>query len=351
KGIATIGKNAFGSLVNTTSVEIDGDFTTIGKDAFRNLTELKSATLMGVAYIGETAFFGCAPLEDVAFDTILRSIDDYSFENTALRRVVFESAPDFIGKCALGYVENNDTDQPLVNFTIVYPCSVDSAVFENYVKDQPFFNLEVAHDFRQSGISVGDVNEGLSAAIEYVCSGCGTESSDIVTCPTKFKLEKTSYVYTGKSFKPAVTVQDPAGVDIAKSNYTVKYTDNKNAGTAKAVITFKNMFKGTKTLTFKITKAANPMTAKGSTRTVKYATLKKHALTFAPLTVKKAQGTKVFKKTSGSKSITVNSKTGKFTFKKGTKKGTYTVKVKVTAKGNNNYKSSSKTVSVTIKVK
>ena len=48
---------------------------------------------------------------------------------------------------------------------------------------------------------------------------------------------------------------------------------------------------------------------------------------------------------------TFNKKNGKFTVKKGTKKGTYKIKVKVTAKGNKTYKAASKTVTVKIVVK
>ena len=47
----------------------------------------------------------------------------------------------------------------------------------------------------------------------------------------------------------------------------------------------------------------------------------------------------------------VNKNTGKITVKKGTAKGTYTIKVKVTAKGNTNYKAMTKSVAVTITVK
>lgn len=53
----------------------------------------------------------------------------------------------------------------------------------------------------------------------------------------------------------------------------------------------------------------------------------------------------------GSAKITVNSKTGKVTVKKGVKKGTYTAKIKVSEAAKGNYKAGSKTVTVTVKVK
>ena len=56
-----------------------------------------------------------------------------------------------------------------------------------------------------------------------------------------------------------------------------------------------------------------------------------------------------YAKKSGDKNITV-AKSGKVTVKKGTKKGTYKIKVKVTAAGNKSYAKKTKTVTFTIKV-
>ena len=98
-------------------------------------------------------------------------------------------------------------------------------------------------------------------------------------------------------------------------------------------------------------RAANTMTVKKANKTVKYKKVKKKAVTVKAITVKKAKGDVYYKKASGSKKLTVNATTGKITVKKGTKKGTYKIKVKVTAYGNDNYKSASKTVTVKIKVK
>ncbi|MBR1731065.1 MAG: hypothetical protein IJ725_01355 [Ruminococcus sp.] len=97
-------------------------------------------------------------------------------------------------------------------------------------------------------------------------------------------------------------------------------------------------------------KKANPMKVTVKTKTVKYSKVKKSKQTVAPITVKKAQGKVTYKKLSGSKKLLLKAN-GKIVVKKGTKKGTYTAKIKVTAKGNSKYKSASKTVTVKIKVK
>ena len=104
----------------------------------------------------------------------------------------------------------------------------------------------------------------------------------------------------------------------------------------------------------KLPKKANTLTVKAKKPTVKFAKLKKKNQTIArkyAITVSKAKGTVTYTKSSGNKKITINKKTGNITVKKGLKKGTYKVKVKVTAVGNSTYKSSRKIVTVTIKVK
>ena len=111
-----------------------------------------------------------------------------------------------------------------------------------------------------------------------------------------------------------------------------------------------NWNSATKKVTVTVTAVAQPMTVKATTKTARQAALKTKAVTVAPLTVSKAQGTVTYAKSSGSSALTIDKKTGKVTIKKGTKKGTYTMKATVTAAGTTKYKSGSKTVTVTIKV-
>ena len=81
--------------------------------------------------------------------------------------------------------------------------------------------------------------------------------------------------------------------------------------------------------------------------------MKKAKQTVTALTVTKAQGKVTYAKVASgsSKYLTVNKTTGKVFVAKGTPKGTYKIKVKVTAAGNANYKALSKTVTVKVTVK
>ena len=172
-------------------------------------------------------------------------------------------------------------------------------------------------------------------------------AKDIKTCVVSGIKTKT---YTGKAITQSITVKD--GTKTLKSNtdYKVTYKNNKTAGTATITITGIGSYTGFVNKTFKISKAANPMTVKAASKAVKYRAVKSKAQTVSAISVKKAQGKVSYKAASKSK-LTVNSKTGKITVKKGTNKGAYTIKVKVTAAGTANYNSGSKTVTVKVKVK
>ncbi len=100
-------------------------------------------------------------------------------------------------------------------------------------------------------------------------------------------------------------------------------------------------------------KGANPMAVKAVRRTAKQATLKKKAVTVArPIKfAKAAKGKVTYAKASGSARLTVNKTTGKVTVKKGTKKGTYAIKIKVKAAGTYQYKAKAKTITCKVTVK
>ncbi len=164
-----------------------------------------------------------------------------------------------------------------------------------------------------------------------------------------------SKTYTGKAITQKITVIDEENnyTLVEDTDYIVTYSDNENVGTAKIIITATGDFKGSIIKTFKIKKAANPITVKTAAKSVKLKDVKKKTVTVKnAITVKKAKGNLTYTKViKGSAKVLSISKSGKLTVKKGTKKGTYKLKFKVTAKGNKNYKSKTVTKTVTIKVK
>ena len=182
-------------------------------------------------------------------------------------------------------------------------------------------------------------------------------SSDVMNVANvKVVLSKNTFTYNAKVQKPTVTVINglilKEGVD-----YTLQWSSDspKKAATYVITVTGTGAYNGTANVTFKINKAANPLKVKAKTVKVKFSKLKKKAqklkVTKVVKFTKKGQGTLTYKKVKGNKKITINKKNGKVTIKKGLKKGTYKVKIKIKAKGNVNYKASSyKTVTFKIKV-
>ena len=65
-------------------------------------------------------------------------------------------------------------------------------------------------------------------------------------------LNKNKFSYTGNKIKPAITIKNSRGVVINKNNYYIKYSNNKNIGTATITINGKNNYNGYISKTFKI---------------------------------------------------------------------------------------------------
>ena len=174
-------------------------------------------------------------------------------------------------------------------------------------------------------------------AVAPTCTESGlTEGGHCSVCGTVITEQKT-IAATGHISDEGTVVKEPTYTETGLMEYRCSVCDE---------------LLETETIA-KLPKEANTMVAKGKTKTVKYATLKKKSVTIArkdAVSVTKAKGKVTYKKSSGNSKITVSS-AGKITVKKGLKKGTYKVKVKVKAAGNATYKSKTVTRTVTIKVK
>lgn len=87
-----------------------------------------------------------------------------------------------------------------------------------------------------------------------VCERCNHMTEKKIYYPKTIQLARTTYQYTGKAKKPAVTVKDSKGKDIAASNYTVKYLGKRiEAGTYTVQIQFiGKYYTGTANRTFTI---------------------------------------------------------------------------------------------------
>ena len=106
-------------------------------------------------------------------------------------------------------------------------------------------------------------------------------------------------------------------------------------------------------------KAANPIKSKGRHVKLRYAKLKKKTLSIKcakAIRIRKAKGKITYKlirinKKKQRKYFRIHKKTGTLSVKKGLKKGTYKLKIKVRAAGTAKYKARNKTVTVTVSVR
>ena len=176
-------------------------------------------------------------------------------------------------------------------------------------------------------------------------------------------LSQTSFTYNAKIQKPEIKTIKGLTLN-AGTDYTVLWSDESSldAGTYSVKIIGTGNYSGLTRATYKINKAANPMTLKGRTANIRHSKVRKKSQTIGRakvITVNNAQGGLTYKyvtATKGNKSFrkefTVNNKTGKVTVSKGLKRGTYKVKVRVRAAGNNNFKASAwKTVTFKVRIR
>ena len=153
-----------------------------------------------------------------------------------------------------------------------------------------------------------------------------------------FKIEKANFAkavlskvsnatYTGTAITPAVTVKFNGKKLKKDTDYTVKYSNNLDVGTAKITVTGKGNFKGQKNTTFKIEKTS---IARASYSKVKNATYTGKAIT--PNITLKFNGKKLKKDTDYTVAYrnNINAGTAKLTvYGKGDYKGQRTISFKI----------------------
>lgn len=195
--------------------------------------------------------------------------------------------------------------------------------------------------------------------VDYRCTVCPEMRTGVVIPATGHKWGTWTPV-EGKDEHEHTCLNDPSHKETAKHEWEVTYEDKATyISEGKRICLCKACGETKEESIPKLTKKKNTLKVKAKKVTIKASRLKKKAVKIArkkAVTVTKAKGKVTYKKVSVikkkfAKKITVNKKTGKITVKKGLKKGTYKLKIKVTAAGTTAYKAGSKTVTVKIKVK
>ena len=144
-------------------------------------------------------------------------------------------------------------------------------------------------------------------------------------------------------------------VALAPEDYEVAYQSNTNAGTATVIVTGVGNYIGSSKQSFTIAKANNPLIAKAkkSKLTNKARKLKKKAKKVANLKVSQGKGALRFANVSKKAAVKKwkVSSSGVLKVPKKVKPGKHKVRIQITVMGDANYKSTSKVVAFTVKVK
>ncbi len=186
-----------------------------------------------------------------------------------------------------------------------------------------------------TGVSLGTAVITVTTTDGKKTASCTVTVTESINSDT-ISLAQKSFTYDGTGKTPAVTLVHNGKTLVQGQNYNVSYSSNVNAGTAVATVTGIGYYTGTRTIKFKITKAAQKLTI---TAPKKNAALS--VGTKQDITVSGAQGKLSFK----SSASTVAAVTSKGVLKaKKVGKATITI----TAKATDNYKAAS--VKLPIKV-
>ena len=155
----------------------------------------------------------------------------------------------------------------------------------------------------------------------------------------RITLDKTYWNYTGKKIRPAVTVTFDDMELTEGKDYTVSYSSNTRVGKAFVTVTGIGGFYDSKQYYFHIVKSPNPMKVHYKKVSFRRSDLKTRKVLVAKMICENPKGKVTYTKVSGSKNLSITKTNGKIYLKKGTKKGTYKIRIKTRAAGNSCYKS------------
>lgn len=341
----------------------------IGDYAFRYWYYLDEVDLSNVTYLGEGAFYWCNYLESVKMAENMEYIGDGVFsesgQKTDAGEVTVTNAPDFSNYVYCGsFIDTNimnagadgtDDGYYYCNSMLLKVATVDGNTYEDgivvadgtrVIADGALMafsstagvtalripeTVEVIGDLCYYGTltdvyyagdkagwnKIEKLNEGNFENLTVHCAKSSAVSLE--DCTVKLSYSKTAY--TGKAKKPTVTVTDSDGNKLTKgTDYTVIYSNNKNAGTATVTVTGQGNYCDTVEKTFTISKVtASNITA---------------ALSYKKTTYNGKQKTPTVNATDNNGNTLVADTDYTVTFGKSTRKSVGRYKVTVTFKGN-----------------
>lgn len=150
-----------------------------------------------------------------------------------------------------------------------------------------------------------------SKSVEFTITKAPEQPKKADISKASITLSQTSYTYDGKAKTPSVTVKLDGKTLALNTDYTVSYSNNTKVGTAKVNVTGKGSYTGSKSVTFKIVKAADQPDSKITCKKTVY----KVAYGAKPFKINATSNSKMTFTSSKPKTAAVNKNTGKVTIK------------------------------------
>ena len=300
--VTRIGDFAFFDCENTESVAFGKDIKSIGKYAFRGLSEI---TIPGNVELIDEGAFSYTNLSKVTISEGVKTISDAAFCCCWLSEVVIPNTVKVIGEQAFAYCDE------LTSLTIYgKDAIIDESAFEDCINLSKVTIKEGVKEIETeafkgcTSLEAVDIEVGekgitiwalafpdetaliLSAkapetGLKKLETSFGQLDVDATTGkitlsvdwdPNQDDLDEyesavlsledvtpvitvADVKYTGSAVEPAVTVKDGDYTLIQGTDYTVAYSDNTNAGNGTVTITGKGLYVGTASKTFSIGKA------------------------------------------------------------------------------------------------
>lgn len=316
--------------------------------------------------------------DELGVDTITMSLDNFPIKGYCTKRpnlnVVFNTGTD-VKLAPRGVLGAKDIKLSFEGDEGILPDDSDIS-WEALSGSEEFFRLE-KDESDPTIVSVVPIKPG-SGYVKVDVNEYGTQVIKVTVTKTgKYIIDEEHYIEVGESNIPLIT--NPEGVEYDPSEYMLKSfnpdivsigsdksLNGLKPGKAKCMVYDGNGAETEFTVIVQkqpdptpTEKKAQKIKTKGKTVKVKYKALKKKKKTVKRKKYMKLSGTKgkvkytikSIKKKKFKKFFKINTKTGKLTIKKKLKKGTYKVRIRVSAAGNASYLRASKTVTVKVKVK
>ena len=268
-GITSIGNYAFYNLLNLEKASISASVETFGEKSIGYTEDGKNENLIIEAYEGTKAQ-EYAEQNEMQVENLgelgANHVHSYVDESEVVPATCYAAGSKKVVCSGCGDVQTIEIPKTAHNYVtqvVVQTCTEQGYTLHTCINDGCTEEAEL-HSYKDTYVdATGHVpgekkNVSMFYTGDVYCEKCGElleKGTDVVVDLTKstITLDKNSVTFSGKMTLPVVTVMYE-GEKVPSTDYTVAYTNSKNAGTATITVTGTNRCTGTITKNFTIEK-------------------------------------------------------------------------------------------------